>query len=148
MATTEQIEHVFKKFIVQNPEEVLKGLNDVRAGMGAVIKVLNNSPSPVSAGTISKKTGVSTARTAVLLKKMLAKNLIIKQTDKNDARKTLITLSEFGKETAAKMKKELFEQISMIIDTVGMKKIELFVSLSEEVRSVAFDCLRPTIFIE
>lgn len=122
---------------------MLKGLNDTKAGVGAVVKVLNDSPVPISAGTISKKIGVSTARTAVLLKKMSAKNLIVKETDKKDKRKTLVKLSEHGKKTADKMKENLFRHIAFIIDTLGMEKLEQFISLSKEIRSVILNNLPP-----
>lgn len=78
MATKEQVEYVFNYFIKIKPDEFFNRMNKTQAGVGAVIRILNNSPEPVSAGQISEIMHVSTARTAVLLKKMSQKNLIIK----------------------------------------------------------------------
>ncbi len=135
MATHEQIEYVFNHFISLGPENIFKSVNDTNAGMGAVIRILNTSTQPVTAGVISQKMGVSTARTAVLLKKMLAKNLIVKEIDKDDARKTLVKLSELGKQKAKCVKKNLFEHLEIVIDKVGMEKVEEFISLSLEIRT-------------
>lgn len=139
MATKEQVEYVFKNLMIVNPEEFFKGMNNVRVGVGAVIKILSESATPISAGEISEKMCVSTARTAVLLKKMLAKQLIVKLSDKNDKRKTLVALSDYGKQTAQQMKDNLYRQLSKVIDILGMEKIEQFIESSKEIRNVVLE---------
>lgn len=141
MATKEQVEYVFNYFIKIKPDEFFNRMNKTQAGVGAVIRILNNSPEPVSAGQISEIMHVSTARTAVLLKKMSQKNLIIKLGDKDDRRKTIVCLSETGKQTAERLKDELFKQISKIIDIAGIEKIEQFMTLSEELKNIILNNL-------
>lgn len=51
--------------------------------------------------------------------KMAAKDLIIRETDPNDARVSFIRLSEHGIHTVELVKTELYEQISAVIDKVG-----------------------------
>lgn len=136
MATREQVEFVHTNLIKSHPVEFFKLMDDTNAGIRSVLKILHESQSAVTAGAISEAMGVSTARVAVLLKKMAAKGLILKETDKSDARVTIVRLSEYGEQTAARMKETMIAHLSFIIDTVGMEKIEQFIALSREIRAV------------
>lgn len=136
MATKEEAEYVFNNLIIAKPEAFFNRIDKTKAGVGAVIRILNTANEPLSAGVISEKIGVSTARTAVLLRKMLAKDLIVKLDDQSDGRKTLVRLSEHGKCSANKAKKELFEQLSKVIDYIGMEKMKQFIALSAEIRDI------------
>ena len=76
MATEQEIEYVYSRFITKEPTEFLERINDTNAGIGAVLKILDAATTEVSAGDLAQKMKVSTARIAVLLNKMSAKNLI------------------------------------------------------------------------
>lgn len=146
MATKEEVEYVFDHLMIAKPEEIFMGMDKTKLGVGAVIRLLNTSDRPLSAGEISRSIRVSTARTAVLLKKMLAKGLILKDADELDGRKTLVTLSEKGKQSAQKAKTELFEQLAKAIDVLGMDKIKQFIALSIEIRKTMLKNLSPPEF--
>lgn len=139
MASTEQVEYVFKSLTVANPEVIFKRIKTASSGIGAAIHILYEANCSVSAGYLSKAMGISTARTAVLLQKLLNKGLIVKEKDGTDARKTLIGLTERGKQTAKAMQKRLYGYISDVIDTVGMEKINTFIALSTEIKDVLID---------
>lgn len=143
MATKEQIEFVFESLMKMRDDEFFKEINITKAGVGAVIKILFDSDQPVNAGAISKSMGVSTARVAVLLKKMQAKGLIVKENDCFDARKTLVSLSETGRATAKRMKEEVYAHIDTVIENVGIEKLTTFLALSEEIRKVLYKTLPP-----
>lgn len=136
MATKEQINYVFTNLMQSQPTEFLRLLNGAKAGIGHVLKILNETDCPVTAGEISDKMNVSTARVAVLLRKMVKKNFIVKETDKFDARITIVKLTDYGRQTANAMREEMQEHISVIIDTMGMDKINEFISLSNEIKTV------------
>lgn len=135
MATKEQVEYVLKYLEKFKPQEVFKQTSEVNAGIGAVIKILSESHGAVSAGTISEKVGISTARTAVLLKKMVKHNLITKSRADFDGRKTMVVLTEYGLKTAEEMQKNLLERLEKTIDAIGMDKIEKFISLFTEIQA-------------
>lgn len=137
MASPEQINYVFNKLILSQPVELLQLINGANAGIGCVLKILNESDHPITAGEISKKMNVSTARVAVLLRKMLNKNYILKESDILDARVTIVKLTDFGKQTANAMQTEMQEHLSIVIDTMGMDKINQFISLSNEIKNIA-----------
>ena len=137
MATKEQIEYVFSNFMQSQPTEFLRLLNGAKAGVGYVLKILNETDHPITAGEISDKMNVSTARVAVLLRKMINKDFIVKESDKSDARVTIVKLTDYGRQMANAMRQEMQEHLSVIIDTMGMDKINEFILLSNEIKTIA-----------
>lgn len=137
MATEEQINYVFTNMIQSQPVEFLRLINGAKEGIGYVLKILNETERPVTAGEISDKMNVSTARVAVLLRKMVNKNFITKETDKCDARITIVRLTDFGRQTANAMQAEMQEHLSIVIDSMGMDKINQFIVLSNEIKEIA-----------
>lgn len=137
MATREQIESILGEMAKLRPENFLRQLNRTQAGIGAVICLLNESRDTVTAGRISEVLHISTARVAVLLKKMEAKGLIAKAHDEADARVTVVRLTAQGQETARQMRGELCAQIGRVIDQVGEERVRDFISLALEIRAAA-----------
>ena len=102
MATKSQIEMVLrelKKIHPPHPVGLLQRIDETQEGVGAVLCLLHESDETVTAGRVSEVLGVSTARVAVLLKKMAAKRLITKGHDPADARVTVVSLTEQGRES-------------------------------------------------
>lgn len=135
MATKEQVEFVWKFLQESNPETMLKSLNEGNAGIGAVLGILYEASGDMTAGNISELMHVSTARVAVLLKNMEAKGLIVKDCDANDARVTIVRLSETGKEKIQQMRHEAYARIEMVIDQVGIEKMQEFITIFGEIKS-------------
>ena len=50
MATEQEIEYVYSRFITKEPTEFLERINDTNAGIGAVLKILDAATTEVSAG--------------------------------------------------------------------------------------------------
>ncbi|MDE6372091.1 MAG: hypothetical protein K2L61_00955, partial [Clostridia bacterium] len=73
MADIKDVEFVFKTLSESRPTELNNRMNDTQAGIGAVLKILSETDRAVTCGEIAKRMEVSTARVAVLLKKMVAK---------------------------------------------------------------------------
>lgn len=136
MASKEQVEQILKLFENVRPNGFLNEVNKVQAGIGAVLRFLNETEGTVTAGKISDFMGVSTARVAVLLKKMAAKDLIVKENDASDARVTVVKLSDHGRETVKAMREDLCNQISEMIDKIGMDKMLGFINTFEEIKSI------------
>lgn len=135
MITQERLEEIAKELPKVQPTNFLKMVNDSNAGIGFTLKLLlSAADNRLSAGELSKSMGVSTARVAVLLKKMENKGLIEKKEDESDARVTLVKLSEEGKRIAALMKENMLRHIANIIDKVGEEKFLQFIALSHEIK--------------
>lgn len=137
MATEEQIKLIMSKMERTTPHELFKRVDDTQAGISAVLRMLHESEETVTAGMISTKLNISTARVAVLLKKMVAKGLLTKEQSAEDGRVTVVKLTEYGKDTVCKMRAGLVEEINKVIDTVGEERLLEFFQISEEIRSVA-----------
>lgn len=135
MITKERLEEIAKELPKVQPTNFLKIVNDSNAGIGYVLKLLLSEENhQLSAGQLSEAMGVSTARVAVLLKKMESRGLISKKIDKSDARITLVALSENGKSLAIEMKENMLRHITNVIDKVGEEKFLQFIALSHEIK--------------
>ncbi len=136
MASDEQIKWMLHKMAESHPIEAFKYMDEVKAGIGAVLRLLYEADKPLSAGTISSKLGISTARVAVLLKKMTQKGMITKQQSENDARVTMVELTSAGRANIERMKNELFAQMGLIIDKVGEERLKEYFEIGEEIRNI------------
>ncbi len=136
MATKEQIINIMDNIAESRPAELFRCVNETQQGIGAVLCLIYRSTDIVTAGLISEKLQISTARVAVLLKKMETKKLIKKERSESDARVTVVKLSELGEETFFKMHREKYEQIGNIIDTVGEERVLEFITIAREIKDI------------
>ncbi|MDE7310752.1 MAG: winged helix DNA-binding protein [Eubacterium sp.] len=134
MATEAQIERVLKRLEQVHPANCFKRMDEVQAGIGAVLRLLYESNEAVTAGKISEVLGVSTARVAVLLRKMVSKGLVTKEQGVMDARITIVRLTEFGMKKFKEMKDDMCEQMGMVIDAIGEERLMEFIAIAEEIQ--------------
>lgn len=127
---------VFEHIKDSHSGDFFERINVTTKGIAAVLGYLYETNETVTAGQISKFMNVSTARVAVLLKKMENKGLIIKETGTNDARTTVVRLSELGTKNAERLHNEIYSQISQMIDRIGMERLMEFIAVSKEIRSI------------
>ena len=136
MATQEQIHRIFQKMRESHPREFFHRMDETQAGIGAVLRLLYIEKKPVTAGKISDTLGISTARVAVLLRKMESKGLIIKEKNPLDARVTIVSLTDMGTEMIKEAWKEIQEQMGKIIDTVGEERLLEYIEINNEIRQI------------
>ena len=136
MASTEQIEILMEQLKKAPPAECFQKFYMSTAGVRAILKILNETDGRLTAGDLSEYMRVSTARIAVLLKKMEAKGLIEKEHDLADGRVVVVKLSNQGKELADKFKANLYAHIGEMIDKIGMSRMLEFAAVSNEIQSL------------
>ena len=136
MATKTQVEEVFEKIQGACPADFFDLINDTKSGMAAVLHLLSESGGMATAGKISAELNVSTARVAVLLKKMAAKDLITKEKGALDGRITVVKLTELGEETVSRLKEEIFRQIGSVIDGIGEERLCEFLAVLGEIKTI------------
>ena len=85
---------------------------------------------------ISDRLDISTARVAVLLKKMVAKGLITKEKDPIDARVTIVKLTEYGRETIEHMWADVKAQMGKVIDEIGEDRLLEYIEINKEIRRI------------
>lgn len=134
MATNEQIEVLMEQLKKAPPAECFQDFDMSTAGIRAILKILNETAGKVTAGNLSEYMKVSTARIAVLLKKMEAKGLILKEHDSTDGRVIVVRLTENGKQIADEFRANLYAHIGEMIDTIGMDRMLEFAAVSKEIQ--------------
>lgn len=133
MATREQIIFIMKKMGELHSQRRISDFNETQEGIGAVMRLLNDTDGEITAGRISEELGISTARVAALLKKMEAKNLIIREHCKADKRVTVVRLTQNGKDLIKKIKEQMYRKANELIDTIGEKRLMEFIETSEQI---------------
>ena len=136
MATRDQIEKIALLLDESHPRKFMQKRNETNAGIGAVLNFLFDSKQPMTAGSISKFMNVSTARVAVLLKKMESRGFICRATGAADARTVVVSLTAIGTETVKKLRENMYQDIDILIDTIGMERLIEYTNISKEIRSV------------
>ena len=136
MATQEQIETLLEQLEKAPPSAHFQRIDKNAAGIQAILKYLSETDEQVTAGDISDHLNVSTARVAVLLKKMEAKGLIERGRDPVDGRVVLVRISECGRQTAKELRDDICRSLGEMIDRVGMDRMLEFAAISNEIHSI------------
>ena len=127
---------IFQMIKDSHSGDFFKRIDETTRGIAAVLGYLYETNDTVTAGQISRFMNVSTARVAVLLKKMESKGLITKGPGTADARTTVVRLSELGTENASRLHDEIYSLISEMIDKLGIERLTEFIAVSKEIRSI------------
>ena len=143
MATAEEIERVLALLRASAPGERYREVGSTAMGIGAVLLFLHRAEEPVSAGQISHFMNVSTARVAVLLKKMEGKGLICTGRSAADGRVTTVRISGQGEDVFLRMERELHNKIAYLIERVGMERLVEFAHISDEIQAALNELPEP-----
>ena len=136
MATPEQIASILSQLVALHPADCFKPIDAANAGLGAVLRLLYLADQPVTAGTISEKLHVSTARVAVLLKTLVAKGLVTKGRDPVDARVTVVALTPLGAQTVQDLADHMHQQVGLLIDQIGEARLLDFIRTAQEIKGL------------
>ena len=136
VATKEDVIWLIQRLWEIRPQEFVALLNETQAGIGAVLKLLCQEKRALTAGELSERMQVSTARIAVLLKKMEAKQLIVRSKDSSDRRITVVALSEQGQKVVKSMQDDVYRQVEQLIDCIGMQRLREFTETANEIRQM------------
>ena len=105
-------------------------------GISNVLCFLMCADHEVTAGEISEYMNVSTARVAVLLKKMSDKGLIEKHTDPSDGRKVMVAITDSGKALFQEQQREILLYSGAVVDHFGTEKIKEFIESCRQIRQI------------
>lgn len=136
MATEEEIQKFMDMMDQMHPIQDFNKIDATKAGIGAVMRFLDESGRPVTAGEISEQLHVSTARVAVLLKKMEAKGFIVRKSHDRDARITMVCLTEEGEKIIRKIHQGMKKNVEKMIDQIGTERLETAFTVMQEIRVI------------
>lgn len=108
--------------------------NIVKSGHGesGVLQILlenEKNKKPLSSGDICAKMQLSSGRTALTLKSLELKRLIVRRADEKDKRRTLVKLTEKGKALAESTAKEVSAAVNKIVEKLGEKQAAEFIGM-------------------
>lgn len=136
MASQQEIKEIASRLMAFRLGDVMRYLDANAAGSGAVLCYLAGQEGPVTSGEIASSIRVTTARTAVLLQKMEAAGLILRNHSPQDRRVTVVSLTEQGMAEYEKRTGMLQDALGGIIDAMGMERVRQLVSLCQEAGEV------------
>ena len=136
MKREEFADFLFNQLKPTNARSLTDVLNNFSRGEVGVLSYLVFDKSEASAGELSEKLNVSTARIASILNSLENKEYITRKVDSLDKRKTLVVITEKGKELAISTKKEITAMLLKIIDEVGYDDIKEYVRILQKIRNV------------
>lgn len=114
---------ILKSAEKKNCKYITSFLDEWTKGLYVILRIIDISETEVVAGDISNKLGISTARVAVALATLERKNWIKKHKSKVDARKTVVELTDLGKEVLIARGQELVEIIKMFLDKLKDEEV-------------------------
>lgn len=136
MASDKEVIALLQEFSSIHPLEFLQKIDVQSMGISNVLCFLMRADHEVSAGEISEYMNVSTARVAVLLKKMSDKGFIEKHTDPSDARRVLVAITDSGKALFQEQQREILLYSGAVVDHFGVDKIQEFIGICRQIRDI------------
>lgn len=117
------------------PRDFFTRLDELHKGTGFLLAYLDMAEGEVCAGDIAKEMNVSTARIAVILKKMENSGFILRQTAADDARKTVVTLTKLGRAWIQKTKDQMLNRVELLLERVDKEDVWEFIRLSQKIKA-------------
>lgn len=134
MATREQVEELWGLVDQAKPPNPFGMVDNVNAGIHAALRFLvEQEPEGASAGAISEHLGVSTARVAVLIKKMVDRGLVTREHSATDARVIMVRATDQGRQVVFDAREDIIERVGRLIDELGEERLRDFLSTAIEI---------------
>ncbi len=139
MATNDEIRIACELFHKSRPQKSFEKIDRSEMGIFATLKFLLDAENEVNSKDISSSLGISSARMAVLLKKLESKNLIVKTTSKSDARAVAVSLSDKGRAIAEKNHAQMLSSIGKIVDEFGLEELQILFKKLEKIKEIMLE---------
>lgn len=129
-------EELFHQLRNNSKTSLTEMLNDFNRGEIGVLGYLVFDRNNVTAGELSEKLNVTTARIANVLNSLESKGYIKRNNTNEDKRKTLVTITDKGREVVYQVKKDLTTKILTVVKEIGDKDIKEYLRISLAIRKV------------
>ena len=118
-----------------DPFDFLNLIDKNGQGMNSILSYLKTKKENVTAGELAIQLNVSTARIAVLLKKLEKCNMIVKKISPLDARVTIVEITEIGEKHIEEETNKSISIMQKILKKVDPKEIEEFIRLATKIKN-------------
>lgn len=133
MGDLKQTETLLFKLFNDQKNHIFKFIENSQCGMKKALFLIYLNDGPLYAADISYSLEISMARTTVLLQKLEKKNLIIKELDERDKRKSHIKLTEEGCKEVETQLSEIYKLVSFLNKNIGFEKLYTFIDILKEI---------------
>ncbi|WP_297812954.1 MarR family winged helix-turn-helix transcriptional regulator [uncultured Finegoldia sp.] len=110
-----------------------KKINDAVRGEKLALNFIKSEGGSTYPKEIEYAMGISSARVAAIIKKLEERGLVIREDDKLDGRKTLVSLTEKGKEEAAESEERVVCVLNEMFEILGKEDSESMVRILEKI---------------
>ena len=135
MDSREKAEEFLNLMFEKNKKCLVEKTKDLSQGEKGCLFYLTFVENDISASRLSEVLNVSMPRIVSLINTLETKGLIIKNCDQNDKRKTIITITDFGKKIVLDKKEEVISKLSNIIDALGENEFNEYIRLTKKINS-------------
>lgn len=126
MEKKELINELLSKINADKYRKLLSTLEDGCKGLYVILKVIKNSDKEVIAGDIASKLNITTARVAAALNNLEKKKWIIKYKSSLDGRKTIVELTDLGKNVLKRREEEIISVLeNLFVNLTDLEIIQL-----------------------
>lgn len=106
-------------------KKITESIQDGFSGMYFVLRILAENTQLI-AGDISEMFGVSTARTAVIITTLEKKGYVVKSKSVNDARKTVVSITEKGRLVLNGRINKIFNTVNEFLSKLSDEEVNKF----------------------
>lgn len=120
--------HKFKK--------ITEALQDGFTGIYFVLRILADSENELSAGDIAEAFNVTTARTAVILTTLEKKGFITKTKSSQDARRTIVKITDVGMKALEDRKEKVFASVDGFLSKLTKSEVKEFYKILQKLLTI------------
>lgn len=135
MDVREKAEEFFETIVSRRKSLVEIPLNCSQGETGALL-YLTFVKEGITASDLSEELKVSMPRVASVLNSLESKDLIKKSIDLEDKRRTIVNITEKGKQLVLEKKEEAIKNIIKIIEKMDKEDIEQYIMLSRKIGNI------------
>lgn len=116
--------------------EVIDGIRDILSGENAfLLLLLSCSSSPLTASFMAERLNITKGRITALISSLLDKEDIEITLDMKDRRKTLIRLTEKGRNRIETKIDEVNEKLEYLISDLSIEEVNVLLNILEKVKN-------------
>ena len=136
MSTREDAKAFLNELYSSIPKSFYSKIEMTQRGFGFILDYLEQAEGEVVAGDFAKKMNVSTARVAVLLKKMEENGFVIRRTSSKDARRTVVEITPAGAAFVDDLKEQALSRVELLLEQVSKEDLDTYVRISRKISKV------------
>lgn len=133
MSTREDAKAFLDELYSNIPKSFYSKIEMTQRGFGFILDYLEQAEGEVVAGDFAKKMNVSTARVAVLLKKMEESGFVTRRTSSKDARRTVVEITPAGIAFVDDLKEQALSRVELLLEQVSKEDLDTYVRISRKI---------------